>query len=44
MPQDILWLTKKYDRSNTLCITRERFKVRRKKDKEDGASEVAEEV
>lgn len=44
MPQDVLRLTKKPDRSNTLCITRERSKVRRKKDKEDGTSEVAGEV
>jgi hypothetical protein len=29
---------------NTVCIARERLKVRHKKDKEDGTSEVFEEV
>lgn len=44
IPQDILCLTKRLDRRNTVCIARERLKVRHKKDKEDGTSEVFEEV
>ena len=44
IPQDILCLTKRRDRSNTVCIARERLKVRCKRDKVDGASEDSEEV
>jgi hypothetical protein len=44
IPQDILCLTKRLDRRNTVCIARERLKVRCKRDNEDDASEVSEEV
>lgn len=44
MPQDILYLTKRHDRSNTVCIARERLEVRCKRDKADGASEDFKEV
>ena len=42
--QDILCRAKRFDRSTTLCNAREKHKVQCKRDKQDGASEVSEEV
>ena len=42
--QDILCRAKRLDRSTTLCNAREKHKAQCKRDKQDGASEVSEEV